>query len=88
MLVCLRRAVRLVRLQYEYQYDCRFLKSVELTVAGRGVGQFMNSLYVAFTVRPRLPAGKHGPHGQVQYARTPLATRTDGLYGGYDDEEM
>ena len=35
VLVRLRRAVRLVRLQYEYQYDCGFLKSVELTVAGR-----------------------------------------------------
>ena len=33
--VRLRRAVRLVRLQYECQYDCGFLKSVELTVAGR-----------------------------------------------------
>ena len=35
VLVRLRRAVRLVRLQYECQYDCGFLKSVELTVAGR-----------------------------------------------------
>ena len=33
--VRLRRAVRLVRLQYECQCDCGFLKSVELTVAGR-----------------------------------------------------
>ena len=31
----LRRAVRLVRLQYECRYDCGFLKSVEVTVAGR-----------------------------------------------------
>ena len=29
-------AIRLVRLQYECQCDCGFLKSVELTVAGRG----------------------------------------------------
>ena len=35
VLVRLRRAVRLVRLQYECQYDFGFLKSVELTVAGR-----------------------------------------------------
>ena len=37
VLVRLRRAVRLIviRLQYECQYDCGFLKSVELTVAGR-----------------------------------------------------
>ena len=35
VLVRLRRAVRLVRLQYGCQYDCGFLKSVELTVAGR-----------------------------------------------------
>ena len=27
--------MRLVRLQYEYQHNCGFLKSVELTVAGR-----------------------------------------------------
>ena len=33
VLVRLRRAVRLVRLQYECQYNCGFLKSVELTVA-------------------------------------------------------
>ena len=35
VLVRLRRAVRLVRLQYECQYDCGFLKSVEIAVAGR-----------------------------------------------------
>ena len=32
VMVRLRRAVRLVRLQCECQYDCGFLKSVELTV--------------------------------------------------------
>ena len=35
LLARLRAAVRLVRLHHECQQDCGFLKSVELTVAGR-----------------------------------------------------
>ena len=46
-----RAAVRLVRLQYEYQYDCGFLKSVELTVAGRESSVFSWGSVVCVYVR-------------------------------------
>ena len=40
VLVRLRRAARLIRLQYECQCDCGFLKSVELAVEGRESSAF------------------------------------------------